>query len=86
MCEVEVGKVTDFFAKPVVAGIELSGPLRVGDRLHIKGSSTDMELAVESMQIERVNVTEGKPGDIVGIIVPDRVRPGDRVYRITEGP
>ncbi len=50
MGEVEIGKVTDFFAKPVVAGIELSGALKVGDRIHVKGSTTDMEVAVESKQ------------------------------------
>jgi len=86
MSEVEIGKVTDFFAKPVVAGIQLSSTLRIGDKIHVKGNSTDMELTVKSMQIERVSVTEGKPGDIVGVEVPDRVRRGDKVYRITEGP
>ncbi len=86
MSEVEIGKVTDFFAKPVVAGIQLSSTLRIGDKIHVKGNSTDMELPVKSMQIERVSVTEGKPRDIVGIEVPDRVRRGDKVYRITEGP
>lgn len=84
MGEVDIGKVTDFFAKPVVAGIELSGALKVGDRIHIKGSTTDTEVAVESMQIDRVNITEGKPGDLVGIKVLDRVRPGDKVYKVTE--
>jgi putative protease len=84
MGEVDIGKVTDFFAKPVVAGIELSGALKVGDKIHIKGSTTDMEVAVESMQIDRVNITEGKPGDLVGIKVLDRVRPGDKVYKVTE--
>jgi translation elongation factor EF-1alpha len=84
MPDVEIGTVTDFFAKPVVAGIELSGTLRTGDRIHIKGSTTDMELLVESMQIERVNITEGKPGDLVGIKVLDRVRRGDKVYKVTE--
>lgn len=86
MSEVEIGKVTDFFAKPVVAGIQLSSALRIGDKIHVKGNSTDMELTVKSMQIERVSVTEGKPSDIVGVEVPDRVRRGDKVYRITEGP
>jgi putative protease len=84
MGEVEIGNVTDFFANPVVAGIELSGTLKVGDKIHIKGSTTDMELSVESMQIERVNITEGKPGDLIGIKVSDRVRRGDKVYKITE--
>ncbi len=83
MPDVEIGNVTDFFVKPVVAGIELSGTLRIGDKIHIKGSTTDMELTVESMQIERINITEAKPGDLVGIKVLDRVRRGDKVYKVT---
>jgi translation elongation factor EF-1alpha len=83
MPDVEIGMVTDFFARPIVAGIELSGTLRIGDKIHIKGSTTDMELTVESMQIERVNISEGKPGDLVGIKVLDRVRRGDKVYKVT---
>ncbi len=84
MPEVQVGTVTDFFAKPVVAGIELSGALNVGDKIHITGHTTDMELVVESMQIERVDVTEGKPGDLVGVKVAERVRPGDTVWKVSE--
>ena len=84
MPEIEVGKVTDFFAKPVVAGIELKGILKAGDKIHIKGSTTDMEFTIESMQIDRVDIAEGKAGDIIGIKVPDRVRQGDNVYKVTE--
>ncbi len=84
MPEVEIGSVSDFFARPVVAGIELTGTLKVGDRIHIKGHTTDMELVVESMQIQNVDVKEGKPGDAVGVKVPDRVRRGDRVYKIVD--
>jgi translation elongation factor EF-1alpha len=83
MPDVEIGNVTDFFARPVVAGIELSARLNIGDKIHIKGSTTDMELTVESMQIDRVNVTQAKPGDVVGIKVLDRVRRGDKVYKVT---
>ncbi len=86
MSEVEIGKVTDFFAKPVVAGLQLTNALRIGDKLRIRGGSTDVELAVTSMQIDRVSVTEARAGDLVGIEVPDRVRRGDKVYKITEGP
>jgi putative protease len=84
MEEVEIGKVTDFFAKPVVAGITLSGTLKIGDKVHIQGSTTNMDFTVESMQIERANISEGKSGDLIGIKVPDRVRRGDKVYKVIE--
>jgi selenocysteine-specific translation elongation factor len=83
MPETEIGYVSDFFARPVVAGITLTGTLKVGDTIHIKGHTTDVELTVESMQINNVNVTEGKAGDAVGVKVPDRVRAGDHVYKVT---
>lgn len=84
MPEEVVGNVSDFFARPVVAGIELTGTLRVGDTIHIKGHTTDMELVVDSMQINNVNVTEAKAGDSVGIKVDDRVRRGDLIYKVTD--
>jgi len=84
MPELEVGRVSDFFAKPVVAGVQLSANLKVGDKIHILGSTTDMNLTVESMQIDRTDISEAKPSDLVGIKVPDRVRRGDKVYKITE--
>ena len=84
MPEEAVGKVSDFFARPVVAGIELTAPLRVGDNIHIKGHTTDLELAVDSMQIDNVDVNEAKAGDAIGIKVSDRVRRGDTVYKVTD--
>lgn len=84
MPEEEIGQVSTFFARPVVAGIDLTAPLKIGDRIHIKGFTTDLELVVESMQIYNVDVKEAKPGDPVGVKVPDRVRKGDRVYKVIE--
>jgi putative protease len=84
MPEEEIGKVMDFFARPVVAGIDLTGTLKVGDRIHIKGHTTDMELTVTSMQIKNVDVNEAKAGDAIGIKVSDRVRRGDIVYKVTD--
>ena len=83
MPEEAIGKVSDFFARPVVAGIELTGKLKVGDNLHILGHTTDLELSIDSMQINNVNVQEASAGDSVGIKVPDRVRRGDTVYKVT---
>ena len=83
MAEEEIGRVSDFFARPVVAGIELSAPLKLGDRIRIKGHTTDLELVVDSLQINNVDVKQAKAGDAVGVKVPDRVRRGDRVYRLS---
>jgi selenocysteine-specific translation elongation factor len=84
MPEEEVGKVSDFFARPVVAGIDLTGTVKVGDKIHIKGHTTDMELVIDSMQINNVNVQEAGVGDSVGIKVTDRVRRGDIIYKVTD--
>ena len=84
MPEVVIGQVTEFFARPVVAGIELTAPLNAGDKIRIKGHTTDIEFTVDSMQIDNVNVTQAKAGDAVGVKVSDRVRGGDTVYKVTD--
>ena len=84
MAEVEVGTISDFFARPVVAALELTGELKVGDKIRIKGHTTDMELIVESMQIANQNVPVAKAGDAVGIKVSDKVRHGDKVFKVTD--
>ncbi len=84
MPEVEIGKVSEFFARPVVAGIQLTASLKLGDRIHIKGHTTDIECTVESMQINNVDVKEAKAGDAVGVKVSDRVRRGDTVCKVTD--
>ena len=84
MPEVEIGKISDFFAKPVVAGIELTATLEQDDKIHIKGHTTDMELIVDSMQINNVDVNQAKAGDAIGIKISERVRRGDIVYKVTD--
>ena len=73
MAEEEVGKVSTFFARPVVAGIDLTSGIKAGDRIHITGHTTDLEFTVESMQVDNVDVNEAGSGASVGIKVPDRV-------------
>ncbi|MFH1775584.1 MAG: translation elongation factor-like protein [Chloroflexota bacterium] len=84
MAEEMIGKVADFFARPVVAGIDLVALLKRGDKIHIKGHTTDLEITADSMQIDNAPVEEAKPGDSIGLKVPDRVRRGDTVYKVTD--
>ncbi len=83
MPEERVGIVKGYFAKIGVAGIDVEKTLRVGDRIHIKGHTTDSEQTVESIQIEHAQVEEAKRGDKIGIKVADRCRDGDVVYKVT---
>jgi putative protease len=86
MDEEQIGTVVKFFAKPSVAAIEVTaGELRVGDTIRIKGHTTDLEETVNSMQVEKEAIEEAKPGYLVGIKVSDRVREGDRVFKV-KGP
>ncbi len=84
MSEKIIGMVSDFFAHPVVAGIELTAVLKVGDKIRIKGHTTDLEMTVDSMQIDNAQVTKAKAGDSIGVKVSDKVRSGDKVYKITD--
>jgi len=56
----------------------------VGDTLHIKGHTTDFELRVGSMQIEHESVTEAKKSDGIGLKVSQKVRKGDKVYKVID--
>jgi translation elongation factor EF-1alpha len=78
----EVGKVAHYFTKIEVAVIDLTAPLSVGDRITIKGATTDFEQTVDSMQIEHENVKAAKAGDSIGVKVKERVRESDVVYKI----
>ena len=78
----EVGVVEGFFAHPSAAIIKLKGKLKKGERIYIKGHTTDLQLVVQSMQMDHKDIAEGKQGDVIGIQVGDRVRQHDVVYRV----
>ena len=80
----KVGEVSHYFTKINVAVVELSALLSKGDRIAIKGMTTNFEQAVESMQIEHEAVEKAKKGDSIGLKVADRVREGDIVYKLSD--
>jgi translation elongation factor EF-1alpha len=82
MKEKEIGKVSSYFEHVSVAAIKLSDKMKIGDKIHIKGHTTDFEEEITSMQIEKKEVTKAGKGDHIGIKVPEKVRPNDTIFLI----
>ena len=82
MAEKEIGEVFSYYSKIGVAAIKLNGVLKRGDKIRIRGHTTDFEQTIEGMQIEHKAVIKAKKGDDLGIKVNDRVRPGDKLYKV----
>ncbi len=80
--EKQIGVVSSYFSKAEVAAIKLSGGLKVGDSVHIKGNTTDFKKKVASIQIEKKPVKTAKKGDHIGIKVSGKVRPNDKVFLV----
>lgn len=78
----EIGKVGHFFTNISVAVIDLSRKLVVGDKIRIKGATTDFEQKIDSMQIEHEKVKEAKKGQSIGLKVKKPVREHDVVYKV----
>jgi translation elongation factor EF-1alpha len=75
-----IGTVTHYFTGLSVAAVELDKPLHVGDKVHIKGHTTDLVQTVESMQVDHQTIEEAGPGDDLAIKVDEHVREHDKIY------
>jgi hypothetical protein len=77
----EIGTVKHFFSKISVAIIDLTAPLSVGDRILVKGPSTDFEMTVESMQVEHKSIQRVEGGQSVGLKLVQQAKERDVVYK-----
>lgn len=80
----EIGVISHYYPKIGVAVVDLKAAISVGDKLLIKGSTTNFEQTVASMQIEHKNVAKAIAGQSIGLKVDGRVREQDIVYRIPQ--
>lgn len=78
---IEIGFITHFFAKINVAVIDLKLPLSVGDRISIKGPLTDFDQTVDSIQMERKNITRAQAGQNIGLKLSQQAKERDVVYK-----
>jgi GTPase len=81
--EEQIGKISHYFAKISVGIVAMSqGELKVGDRIHVKGHTSDFFQTVESMQVEHAAIAAAKAGDSVGIKVVAPVHEHDLVFKV----
>lgn len=76
-----IGRVTHYFSHLSVAAVTLTAPLKVGERIHIRGHTTDVVQGVGSLEVEHAQVAAAAPGDDVALKVDDHVRDHDLIYR-----
>lgn len=82
--EVEIGRVTHYYSHICVAVLCLTDSLKLGDKIHFRGHSTDFIQRVFSMEVEHHGIVWVKPGDDVAVKVSQPVHVHDMVYRIVE--
>ena len=74
-----VGSVTNFFPHASAAQVALDAPLAVGDRLHVRGATSDFLMPVTSLRVGGASVPRVDAGAAT-LGVPERARPGDVLY------
>jgi hypothetical protein len=74
-----VGSVTKFFQRAAVALIALDAPIAIGDRLHVRGATSDFLMPVTSLRVGGASVTRVSAGEAT-LGVAQRARPGDVLY------
>jgi putative protease len=80
MPEKQIGKVTHWYDKIGVAVLDLSGTLRVGDKVKIKRGDQEFETVIESMQVDHEEVDSAKKGDEVAVKLPEKAREGALIF------
>lgn len=84
MADIKVGRVTHFYDKIGVAVVELTGNLKVGDKIKfVRGGENLFGQSVSSMQVEHENIEEAKKGNTVGLKVDGEVKDGAEVFKVS---
>jgi len=82
--EVEIGRITHYYNHLNVAVMRLTNTLKLGDKIHVIGHSTNITQRVASMEVNHHTVVWVKPGDDAAIKVIEPVHEHDVVYRVVE--
>lgn len=81
MKEKQIGKITHYYDKIKVGVIKLTGSLKVGDKIHIKGAHDDFVQTISSMQFDHKEIKMGKKGQEIAVGVDQVVHKNDNVIK-----
>ncbi len=82
--EQPIGKLSHYFGHIQVAAVQLTAELKVGDRIHVKGHTTDFTQTVDSLEVNHQKVDKAGPGEDVAFKVTEKARTGDQVFKVTD--
>ncbi len=78
----DVGEVVNYYQKVRAAEIRLWENIEVGDEIIIQGKTTgSIIMEVGSIQINGKNIDKASKGQNVAILVEEKVRPNDLIYK-----
>jgi hypothetical protein len=82
MADKELGKVTHYFDKAMVAVIKLSAPLKIGDTIKFSHAGSEFSQEVGSMEIVHKKVEACKAGEEVAIKLNEKTHEGAKVFKV----
>ena len=78
-----LGEIQHYYTHLGVGILEVHhAAVQVGDKIHIKGATTDFVQIVRSMQLDHEPVQRAEQGQSVGLKVDQHVREHDKVYKL----
>lgn len=78
----EIGEILHYYSHIQVAVIRLSDAMKTGEKIRIKGHTTNFEQEVGSMQVDHNQIETAEKGQEIGMKVNDKVREQDKVYKV----
>ncbi len=84
--KVYIGRIVHYYPKAGVAEVRIDADvLTVGDDAYVIGATTGvLRVTVTALRRDDADVRMARKGDVVTLLVPQRVRVNDKVYRIAQ--
>ena len=79
----DIGQIVNYYSKVGAAEIRVWDDLKIGDRIMVQGKTTgSITHTIESMQIEGKSVENVDKNSNVAVLIPQKVRKNDFVYKL----